>query len=440
MFTIEALKQILSAELYERARQGYDIHEAAQTLAQAGDSYDALFAVAEKIKHAPIRADWAYNEPDELDAVLAECAQDRPTGIIRELSEAEINQRVTSAFLTSVCACILGKPLEEAPYGALEDVQKAAEAVGEWPMRDYVSDAMLSAWGRRNPSWTETTKGRVRFVAPDDDITYSIMGMLLLEKSGAQFTHEEMRQLWIENLPIYMCWGPERTVLLKAGLASLVPNLPYSMTDWVDCLNPGQELCGAMIRADAYGYACPGNPALAARLAYRDASFTHRKTGVYSAMFIAAAIATAFVAKDWREIVETALLFIPQRSRFHEQALESYRLVDQAQTFAEGNRAVHERFAEFTAGQIVQEIGTVINTLKFAKNAEDGIALQVAQGLDSDSFACSCGSILGAYFQEGLPSHWTEPFHDELHTTMGSFYDTSLSSVAARMARLHALL
>ncbi|MEG2315990.1 MAG: hypothetical protein RSC91_07220, partial [Clostridia bacterium] len=113
---------------------------------------------------------------------------------------------------------------------------------------------------------------------------------------------------------------------------------------------------------------------------------------------------------------------------------------DQAQTFAEGNRAVHERFAEFTAGQIVQEIGTVINTLKFAKNAEDGIALQVAQGLDSDSFACSCGSILGAYFQEGLPSHWTEPFHDELHTTMGSFYDTSLSSVAARMARLHAIL
>ena len=53
----------------------------------------------------------------------------------------------------------------------------------------------------------------------------------------------------------------------------------------------------------------------------------------------------------------------------------------------------------------VQEIGTVINTLKFARDAEEGIGMQVAQGNDSDSFACSCGSILGAYFADGLPEH-----------------------------------
>ena len=38
---------------------------------------------------------------------------------------------------------ILGKPLEEAPYGGLEDIRAAAQASGEWPLRDYVSDAML---------------------------------------------------------------------------------------------------------------------------------------------------------------------------------------------------------------------------------------------------------------------------------------------------------
>ena len=68
--------------------------------------------------------------------------------------------------------------------------------------------------GRRNPSWVETTRGRVRYAASDDDITYTIMGMLLLEKRGKDFSHEDMRQLWLENLPIYLCWGPERTVLL----------------------------------------------------------------------------------------------------------------------------------------------------------------------------------------------------------------------------------
>ena len=34
-----------------------------------------------------------------------------------------------------------------------------------------------------------------------------------------------------------------------------------------DILNPGNELCGAAIRADAYGYAFLGNPAKAAELA-----------------------------------------------------------------------------------------------------------------------------------------------------------------------------
>ena len=33
------------------------------------------------------------------------------------------------------------------------------------------------------------------------------------------------------------------------------------------------------------------------QLAWRDASFTHRKTGVYATMFVAAAIATAFVER-----------------------------------------------------------------------------------------------------------------------------------------------
>ena len=135
----------------------------------------------------------------------------------------------------------------------------------------------------------------------------------------------------IHIFPIYLCWGPERTVLLRAGLAVLAPDLPYDMDDWAVRLNPGQELCGAMIRADAYGYACPGDPELAARLAFRDASFTHRKTGVYSAMFVAAAIAAAFTAENWKEIVVTALQYVPQRSRdvYKRQCLNYYEKISE---------------------------------------------------------------------------------------------------------------
>lgn len=440
MITIELLRRILTAEIQERFLQGYAVEDLQARLEQAPDSYDALIELSQLVKAAPLRADWPYEEPDDLEGILRACCPDRRIGVICTLSDEEIERRVRSAFLTSVCGCVLGKPLEIPPYGGLQDIRLAAEETGEWPLRDYVSEEMLTAWGRRNPCWTETTKGHVDHVASDDDITYSIIGMMLLEKKGTAFTHEDMRQIWIENLPIYLCWGPERTILLQAGLASLAPDLSCDMEDWVTRFNPGQELCGAMIRADAYGYACPGNPDLASRLAFRDASFTHRKTGVYSAMFIAAAIAMAFVAKDWRKIVTTALQYIPQRSRFHEQASHCLHLVDAAQTFEEGYAAVHEKYGSFTAGQIVQEIGTVMNTLKFAKDAQDGIGMQVAQGNDTDSFACSCGSILGAFYAKGLPEHWYAQFNDTLQTTMGNFHETSLSAVVKRMQVLYKIV
>ena len=52
-----------------------------------------------------------------------------------------------------------------------------------------------------------------------------------------------------------------------------------SVAAWADFLNPGEELCGALIRADAYGYAFAGRPQRAAELAWRDAMLTHRRTG-----------------------------------------------------------------------------------------------------------------------------------------------------------------
>ena len=59
--------------------------------------------------------------------------------------------------------------------------------------------------------------------------------------------------------------------------------------------------------------------------------------------------------------------------------------------------------------------------------------MQVAQGNDTDSFACSCGSILGAYFAEGLPEHWYTQFNNTIHTIMAGFHETNLEAVIKRM-------
>lgn len=436
MISFKILKAMLENSIIEKQKQGYDVTSYHKQLIDLPVSYDALFDLERRVQQAPYRDDWAYVEPDSIQEIMAECDPMRQVDSRLSLSRDSVRKKIRAGFLASVCACVLGKPLEEPPYGTLWDIREAAMAVGEWPFSNYVSERFLEVWGRRNPSWIETTLGNIRHVAPDDDITYTICGMLLLERKGVHFKHADIAQLWIENLPIYSCWGPERTMLLRAGMQSLNPAEPTDPQDWANFFNPGQEYCGALIRADAYGYACPGNPELAVKLAWRDASFTHRKTGVYAAMYVAAAIALSFEALRPLDAMASALMYVPQESRFYHQMTEALDIVSNATSFDSSYKQLQKAFHEYGACRIIQELGTIMNTLRFAENTESGIGLQVAQGNDTDSFGCTCGAILGVYFGEELPDRWLSPFNDTIHTTMGDFHETSLHAVTNRMMRL----
>ncbi len=67
----------------------------------------------------------------------------------------------------------------------------------------------------------------------------------------------------------------------------------------------------------------------------------------------------------------------------------------------------------------------------------DGICKQVSQGNDTDSYGCSAGSLLGAFFGPGyLDERWLLPFNDEIRTALAGFEERSLSALAQRMGRL----
>jgi hypothetical protein len=319
-------------------------------------------------------------------------------------------------------------------------VKKALEAVGEWPMRDYISQRVEPHLPRKfHASWTETVREKISYVAPDDDVNYTIMGMLILERAGLRFTKHDVRALWLHHLAIDTTFGPERTLLLKSGLLSMggVPVGDADMQQWVTVLNPRDELCGALIRADAYGYACPGRPALAAELAWRDASFTHRRTGIYGTMYVAAVIACAQVMRDRLEIFNTALKFVPRRSRFHKIVSDSLNEVAQAGDWLDAYYRIHGKYKQYSHCDVYQEVGTLINTLRFAEDIGDGICKQVSQGNDTDSFGATAGSILGCYFGPGhLDDRWLRPFNDDLHTALAWFYERSLGKLARRMGEL----
>ncbi|MDG0813559.1 ADP-ribosylglycohydrolase family protein [Cohnella rhizosphaerae] len=438
--TYRVLRAALAGVIKNKDQQGHEVGGLAEQLERLPDSYDALSEFSHRLVNLPLREDWPYVEPSDLDAIRAESDPSRPIEL-GSLTPEQAAARVETAFLSSLCGCVLGKPIEEFPFATMDDIRAALEKTGEWPLNDYISEKMLDVYGRRNISWTETVRERIAFVAPDDDITYTIMGMLLLENHGTAFTKDDIRKLWLDYLPIHQTWGPERGMLLKAGLESTVPDQQHNIETWADILNPGDELCGALIRADAYGYACLGKPELAAGLAWRDASWTHRRTGVYGPMFVAAAIAAAPSARNPLDIFETALKFVPQRSRFYHIVADSLEEIGRATDWIDGYYRIHHKYKEYFACCVYQEVGTLINTLRFAESIGDGICKQVSQGNDTDSFGATSGSILGAYFGPGhLEPRWLEPFGGRIVTSMGTFTEDSIEKLTKRMAALPGLV
>jgi ADP-ribosylglycohydrolase len=422
----------------EMGQQGFAIDGLRDELGDVPDSYDALAAFATRLENAERVADWPYDEPDDLAAIWAAADPARATTRVATIADAAA--RAGAAFEASVCGCVLGKPFEINP--TLAEIEAACTPTGEWPLRDYPTEKAVRSQRMLQTQLPELVREGITHVAADDDINYTVLGMRVLEEHGTDFTRQPLMASWLYNLPTVLTFGPERNAVVRAALDALEPGAVPDLETWVaSAWNPGQELCGALIRADAYGYACLGHPALAAELAWRDAGMTHRSTGVYGAMFVGAAIAAAPLSDDPLAMFVTALQYVPQNSRFAEAVRFGLEVVGNATDWRAAYDVIHDRYGEYSHCRILQEIGTLMNSVRFARVVADGFCLQVMQGNDTDSFGATSGSFLGAFFGRGhLVRRWVEPFNDRIHLALATTWISTLSKLIDRMSALPAVV
>lgn len=363
-------------------------------------------------------------EPDEYEAIRALC----PGGNTPARKIPDLEERMSGAVLGRFAGCTLGVPVEGWDIDRMKDL--AAYTGMPFPPKDYWTQAE-TPWGVQygRDRRVNYTRDGINGVPVDDDITYTILGLLILEKYGFDFTTADVGAYWKEYLPCACTAEKVALENLRAGIAAehaAEKNNPYAQ--WI----------GADIRADGFAYAAAGDPALAASLGYRDAYLTHRRNGIYGEMFFAAAEAAAFVVNDPVEAIRMGLREIPRECALALDVAWALEKGPSIRSYEEARQAVDERFGAMSKVHTNNNAClTIFGLFLGGGDFTETISNVVAMGMDNDCTAATAGSIVGAIVGEkGIPAHWTAGFHDQVRTYIDGVPSLSIRDVTERFVRL----
>jgi ADP-ribosylglycohydrolase len=423
------LHELLGDELVQRRQSGYEVGAelADQVLVACADHITPVAEVEElydELESAPLRPGWGYQEPTALEQI-----HDQMPGVALSAAPpgAEYKDRVLAAWLGRCAGCNLGKPVEGHGWNRSK-LRRYLEEMGAFPLDDYipVPDQMPEEY-TLNPSWAVATRGRVRAMARDDDLDYTMLGLRVLETYGRGYTSSDVAQEWLRGMPFHMVYTAERV-----AYRNLVQGLGPPAT--ANRRNPYREWIGAMIRADIFGYVSPGDPQAAAVLSYQDAALSHTANGIYGEMWAAALVAAAFTCSSAMEALEQALRVVPAQSRLSESLRLTIRRFEEGGSWDEAMQSMEQRLAGYHWVHTINNAEVVTAALLWGQgDFSRTIGLAVEAGLDTDCTGATSGSVFGAlHGTASLPRHWTVPLEDTIHSAIFGFDGTSISGLAGR--------
>lgn len=265
----------------------------------------------------------------------------------------------------------------------------------------------------------------------DDDIRYSLIGLMLFEAHGKKFSSEDIAVLWNQSLPMWFVCTAERQALLNYNLRL---HIDFDKHFTRSVRNPYREWIGAQIRADFFGWAAAANPELAAEYAWRDVSWTHTKNGIYGEMFFAAMEAMAFVESDPARLVEAALGEIPQNCRLAEAIRDAVTEIPNHNSMESFMVWMDVRFGDMSPVHTINNAVICVASLFFgAMNPDKCVCAAVAGGLDTDCNGATVGAIAGIVSgANNFGGTLAGRLNDTIRAEFGNFQSISMRELAER--------
>ena len=441
--------QLLRLELIQRDYEGHPVPDVLrEQVAALDDEEDAMnFGVVDAIYKSldklPRDPKFGYVQPNELEVIRRE----RPDGPrqLGGLDETDLLDKFHGAWTGRAVGCALGKPVEgmgirgQRGMRGRKAIRTYLENRRDWPLDYYFSG--MDAGDDLRIGCPLSQRENIAFMEPDDDIHYTLVALRVLEDHGPGFRWRDVAGVWNRSLPYSAICTAEAQAIMNYNNA--VPKIAPS--DWVTPeytstnRNPYREWIGAQIRADGWGYACAGNPELAAEFAFRDACWTHRANGIYGEMMFAAITAAAFVVSDPIELVNIGLSEIPQRCRLAEACRAALAQVPDCEDFHDYMDWVEEHYGDLSGVHTVNNALVVIGSMIFGgMDFHQSVCRSVEGGWDTDCNGATCGSIVGAASGvSALNSSLVAPLNDTIRPSVIGFQEISMTELAERTLQVH---
>ena len=439
---LELVKSELTQLRYEGVVVPKSLNDQVAELAKDKDKNDMNFKALEEIYNSlsklEVSSNFRYDQPN----ILSEIQKKRPEGPrkLAALSQEELFDKLHGAWTGRAAGCALGKPVEGMGISGKDGIvgrsiiRSYLENRNHWPLDHYFSGKDVG--DQLTIHCPKSQRENITYMEPDDDIHYTLIALKILEEYGPQFTWRHVAHTWNQSLPYNVICTAETQAILNYNNA--VPRRAKS--NWVtpeytsSYRNPYREWIGAQIRADGWGYACAGNPELAAEFAYRDACWTHRANGIYGEMMFAAIIAAAFVESNPRELIKIGLSEIPKNSKLAEAsraALDKASTLDDFHMYMDW---VEANFGELSGVHTVNNALVVIGAMIYGdENFHKSVCLSVEGGWDTDCNGATCGSILGAIKGHSkLDSSLVSPLNDTIKPNVIGFQEITMTELARR--------
>ncbi|MFA9422485.1 MAG: ADP-ribosylglycohydrolase family protein [Sedimentibacter sp.] len=258
----------------------------------------------------------------------------------------------------------------------------------------------------------------------NDDITFEIAFLDAFKEKGYDVTSKDIALSWIGLIPCG--WSAEEIALrnIRAGY------MPPESAKWN---NPFNEWIGAQMRGAVCGMVAPGNPKLAAELAWRDGEVSHINNGILGEIFNAVMISLAFVVDDVKEIVKIAIGSIPKDSEYYSVVSFAYESCLKNSDWHNALSECEQKYIKYNWIHAYPNACCEIIALMYGLgDYEKTLNIVTMCGTDAD---CNAGMIMPVLgIQKGMriiPKRLIAPAFNKLVTYMRSYEEIMLDDLVS---------